>query len=110
MLLTSCVVEITGVQAFTVIALCVLPQLSVEEQAEKVGDTGREFSQTSVISNGHGPMGHAPFSEAISQWGYIDEFLFVRVLPQRRSLYFRTMYQHVACIGFLSLLTPPREN
>ena len=52
-------------------AVCVPPMVSIEEQAEKVGDTGREFSQTRVIGNGHGPMGHAPFSEAISQGGGI---------------------------------------
>jgi len=60
---TSCVVEIPGVQALTVI---VLPQLSVEEQAEKVGDTGREFSQTSVLASGQGEMVHATGGEAIS--------------------------------------------
>jgi hypothetical protein len=61
------VVEIPGVQALTVIALCVLPQLSVEEQAEKVGDTGREFSQTSVLASGQGEMVHAIGGEAFSQ-------------------------------------------
>ena len=35
---------------------CVLPEVSVEEQGEKVGDTGREFSETSVLAGHDGHM------------------------------------------------------
>jgi hypothetical protein len=80
----------------TVIVLCAPSMVSVEEQAEKVGDTGREFSQTRVIGHSYGSMGHAPFDEAISQGRDIDQLLFVRVLRQGRSLYFETLHQYVA--------------
>jgi hypothetical protein len=53
------VVEVPGVPALRVMTRCVLPEVSVEEQAEKVGDTGREFSETSVLASGQGDMVHA---------------------------------------------------
>ena len=46
-----------------------------------MGDTGRQFSQTRVVGHGQDAMGHAPFSEAISQGGEIYRPGSFRVCP-----------------------------
>jgi hypothetical protein len=59
--------------------------VSVEEQAEKVGDTGREFSQTRVIASHCGHIIHVAVHVTPSLEGaYLAGMLCLGVFPSCR--------------------------
>ncbi len=92
----------------TLMAPCMPPLVSVEERAEKVGDTGREFSQTGVLASHYGHMMHATVHVTPSLEGaYLAGMLCSGVFPScrfRRPVvsYTNPQDQHLTGIRLIS--------